>query len=217
MLQLLSIQNLKTYALIIAIICVVWFYKSWEFRGVEMQRQAENMEQIRKYDSLKFASQTYTKKELDQYLEYNRKDLQQFLKENKIATRKIEQIITQSLKYRDTTIKNVNLQPILDAIKQKQNIKVPVIDSTACMIIKGYVVFENDTLSLNITDRQFKNTSDVIKYWERNQWKFLGIKTRLFGRKQATVIIKDACGNTQTFVIDKNKKPTSLLEVGKLL
>ena len=203
MLQLLSIQNLKTYLVIALIIAAVWFYKSWEFRGIEMKRQTENIEQLRKYDSLKFASQTYTKKELEEYLEYNRQDLQQFLDDNKIATKKIEQIITQTLKYRDTATNNVNLQPILDAIKTKQNIKVPIIDSTACMIIKGYVVFKNDTLSLDITDRQFTNTSDVISYWQRNQWKLLGIKTRLFGKKQATVIIKDACGQTKTFIINK--------------
>ena len=154
-------------------------------------------------DSLKFASQTYTKKELTEYLEYNRKDLQQFLKEQKIANRKLQQIITQELKYRDTIKNSVNLQQILAAIKNNQNIKVPVIDSTDCMIIKGFVVFENDTLSLNITDRQFKNKSDVVTYWQRNQWKLLGIKTRLFGKKKATVIIKDNCGRTETFIINK--------------
>ena len=203
MLQLLNINNLKIYLIIGLIGVAVWFYKDYTFQKQEVSRVKENAEMIRKYDSLKFASQTYTKKELNQYLEYNRQDLQQFLNENKIATRKIQQIITQELKYRDTGKASVNLQPILDAIKTKQNIKVPVIDSTACMIIKGFVIFENDTLSLDITDRKFNNTSDVISYWERNQWKILGIKTRLFGKKQATVIIKDACGQTKTFVIDK--------------
>jgi len=203
MIQLLNINNLKIYLIIGLIAVTVWFYKDYTFQKAENLRQTENIEQLRKYDSLKYASQTYTKKELQEYLDYNRKDLQDFLQENKIATRKIEQIITQTLKYRDTAIKSVNLQPILDAIISKQNIKVPVVDSTACLIIKGFVVFENDTLSLNITDRKFKNTSDVISYWERNQWKLLGIKTRLFGKKKATVIIKDACGRTQTFVIDK--------------
>ena len=203
MLQLLNINNLKTYLIILGIAAAVWFYKDYKFQISENIRQTENIEGIRKMDSLKFAAQTYTKKELTEYLEYNRKDLQQFLKEQKIASRKLQQIITQELKYRDTIKNSVNLQPILAAIKNNQNIKVPVIDSTDCMIIKGFVVFENDTLSLNITDRQFKNKSDVITYWERNQWKLLGIKTRLFGKKKATVIIKDNCGTTETFIINK--------------
>lgn len=203
MLKLVSIQNLKTYLIVIAIGVAIWFFKDYQFQKEENKRQSANIEQLRKYDSLKYASQTYTKKELDEYLEYNRKDLQEFLNENRISTRKIEQIITQKLIYNDTVNRKVNLQPILDAIKSQKNLKVPIIDSTNCLIIKGFVVFENDTLSLDITDRKFTNTSDVISYWQRNQWKLLGIKTRLFGRKTATVIIKDACGETQTFVIDK--------------
>lgn len=203
MMALLGINNLRIYLIVAAIVAAVWFWKDYQFQKEENQRQTENIESIRKYDSLRFASQTYTKKELDQYLEYNRKDLQQFLEQNKINTRRIEQIITQSLKYEDTTNRSVNLQPILDAIKSERNLKVPIVDSTDCLIIKGYVVFENDTLSLDITERKFKNTSDVISYWERNKWSFLGIKTRLFGRKTATVIIKDSCGRSETFVIDK--------------
>ena len=207
LLQLLNINNLKTYLIIAGIVVAVWFYKDYQFQKSENIRQTENNTQLRKYDSLKYASQTYTKKEMQEYLDYNRKDLTSFLEEHKIATRKLQRIITQELKYRDTTTSTVNLQPILDAIKSKQNIKVPVIDSTACMIIKGFVVFENDTLSLNITDRQFKNTSDVISYWERNQWKLLGlIPTHLFGRKQTTIIIKDDCGRTQTFIVEAKRK-----------
>lgn len=205
MLQLLNINNLKTYLIIIGIIVAVWFYKDYQFQKYENIRQSENNAQLRKYDSLKYASQTYTKKELNEFLEYNRKDLQRFLKEHKIATRKIENVITQELKFRDTTKTTVNLQPILDAIKSNKNIKVPVIDSTACMIIKGYVVFKNDTLSLNITDRKFKNVTDVVSYWKRNQWRFLGIKTRFLGKKAMTVITKDECGNTKTFIIEKKK------------
>ena len=186
-----------------AVIVAVWFFKDYQFQKKENKRQSENIESIRKSDSLRYASQTYTKKELEEYLEYNRRDLQKFLKDNRISTSRIEQIITQKLNYQDTTKRDVNLQPILDAIRNQQSLKVPVIDSTSCMIIKGYVAFENDTLSLNITDRKFKNKSDVVAYWERNQWKFLGIKTRVFGRKKATVIIMDDCGRTETIVIDK--------------
>ncbi|WP_044403395.1 hypothetical protein [Lacinutrix sp. Hel_I_90] len=205
MMALLNINNLKIYAIVIAIIGAVWYYKDAEKAKADLKVQESNSEMIRKYDSLKFASVTYDKKELDEYLEYQRKDLKQFLNENKISSRKIEQIITQKLEYLDQVDRSTDLQPILDAIKRKTNIRVPVIDSTKCLVIKGFVVFENDTLTLDITDRKFKNRSDVVSYWERNQWSFLGIKTRLFGRKKATVIIKDDCGNTETFVIDKRK------------
>ncbi len=206
MLSILNLNNFKSIAITLAIIAGVWYYKDAEKAKADLKVQAENATMIRKFDSLKFASVTYNKAELDEYLEYQRKDLQQFLKDNKVNTRNIEQIITQKLEYLDNINRKTDLQPILDAIKQRQDVKVPIVDSTSCLIIKGFVVFENDTLSLDITERKFKNRSDVVSYWQRNQWSFLGIKTRLFGRKTATVIIKDDCGNTETFVIDKRKK-----------
>lgn len=204
MLSLLNINNLKTYLIIAGVVAAVWFYKDYTYQKAENIRQTENNRQLRLKDSTNYASQILNKKELEQYLEYNRQDLQNFLQEQKIATRKIERIITQKLSYQDTFNRSVNLQPILDAIKNQRDIKIPVIDSTDCLIVKGYVAFENDTLSLNITDRQFKNKSDVISYWERKQWSFLGLwKWRLFGKKEATVIIKDDCGNTETFIINR--------------
>lgn len=206
LLSLLNINNLKTYAIIAVAIAAVWFYKDYKFQKSENIRQSANIESIRKQDSLRFASQTYSKDELEEFLEYSRKDLNAFLKKSDIKIGRIQQIITQELKYKDTVNRSVSLQPILDAIKNQKNLSFPITDSTKCMIIKGFVVFENDTLSLNITDRQFKNKSDVVSYWERNQWKLLGIKTRLFGKKSTTVIIKDDCGRTETFVINAKKK-----------
>lgn len=203
LLKLLTIGNIKIYLIVAILGATVWFYKDWKFQKAENIRQSENVRQLRLMDSLKYASQTYTKKELQEYLDYNRKDLSDFLKEQKINNRRIERIITQTLKYRDTSKNTVNLQPILDAIENNTNGKVPVIDSTACLIIKGYVLFEGDSLSLNITDREFKNKSDVISYWQRNQ---KNLFTRMFGKKETTIIIKDDCGNTETFIIETKKK-----------
>ena len=200
--NLFTLKNLKIMLIIGAAIAAVWFYRDYIDAKAENVRLESNATQLRKYDSLLYASQTYSKQELGEYFEYQRKDLKQFLDDNKIKTSNIERIITQKLKYRDTVSRNQDLSPILEAIKNRKNIRVPVIDSTECLIIKGFVIFENDTLSLNIEHREFTNVSDVISHWERNQWKFLGIKTRLFGRRQATVIIKDKCGKSKTFVIN---------------
>ncbi|WP_124979543.1 hypothetical protein [Nonlabens xiamenensis] len=192
--------------IIIAVIAAVFFWKDYEYQKEENTRLSNNAVSIRKFDSLRFMQKSYTKDELKEYLQYQDTALHNFLKEERIRINRIEKVITQSLSYRDTQNRQQDLTPILDAIKENRNLKIPVVDSTKCMIIKGYVAYDNDTLSLNITDRKFKNKSDVISYWERNQWSFLGIKTRLFGRKKATVIIKDDCGRTETIVIDKKEK-----------
>lgn len=202
----LTLHNLKTVAILLLIGAAIWFYKDYEYQKAENKRQSENIASIRRSDSLRFASQTYTKKELDEYLEFTRKDLQKFLTENRIRTNRIEQIITQKLEYLDNETRSTDLQPILEAIQAKRDIAIPIKDSTKCLVVEGWVKFENDSLKLDLDSRKFKNKSDVVSYWERNEWKFLGIKTRLFGRKTATVIIKDECGRSETFVIDKKKR-----------
>lgn len=198
-------SRIKTFLMVLLIIAAIWFYQSWQYRGEEMKRQSENMEQVRQLDSFKYAALTYNKDEIQQMLDLQRQDLKQFLDDNKVKTRRIERIITQKLKYLDDESREVDLNPILDAIKDSRDAKVAVKDSTECLIVEGWVVFENDSLRLDITKREFKNITDVVSYWERNRWSFLGIKTRLFGRKKATVIVKDKCGVSRTIVIDKKK------------
>ena len=203
LLGFLTWNRIKTGLIIFAALAVVWLYKSWEYRGEEMRRQQENVSQLRKLDSFQYASQTYTQDEIVEYLEYQRQDLNQFLEDNRVESRRIERIVTQKLKYLDTLSRKQDLSPILKAIRANKSTKVAVKDSTECLIVKGWVVFENDSLTLDITDRKFLNITDVVSYWERRKWSFLGIKTRLFGKKQATVIVKDKCGVSKTIVIDK--------------
>lgn len=202
----LTWTRIKTFLILAAAILVIWFYKDYSYQVSENKRQTENFRQLQQQDSMRYSQMVLTKKELENYLENNNKELLTFLDQNKIDTKKIERIISQKLNYTDTRTNTVDLQPVLDAIKEQKNARIAVTDSTKCMVIKGFVVFKNDTLKLDITDREFKNSSEVVSYYERRQWKFLGIKTRLFGKKQLTVIIKDDCGRSETVIIDLKKK-----------
>jgi len=76
-------------------------------------------------------------------------------------------------------------------------------DSTSCLTISGNISYANDSLKVNVLQRKFDNEIAVIGTYERNQWKFLGIKTRLFGRKRAIVKVSTKCGGTKTVVIDR--------------
>lgn len=205
-LSVLNLNNIKNILILVGFVLAVVFWKDYQFQRKENGRIKENAEWQRKFDSLKFRSETYTKKEIEEYLEYNRKDLQDFLKKNNIKTKRIEQIISQKQDYRDKNLSSIDLSPLLKSIEQNKEARVPVVDSTDCLIVRGYVVFKKDTLRLDITDRQFKNMSDVVSYWQRRQWSFLGIKTRFLGKRETTVIIKDACGKTETIVINKKNK-----------
>ena len=146
MITLLNTNNFKTYLIVVIAVIAVWFFKDYSYQKRENKRQSENISSIRMMDSLRFASQNYTKKELEEYLEYSRNDLKAFLIKNKINQHRIEQIITQKLEYLDKQSRSTDLQPILDAIKHNRNIALPVKDSTKCLVIEGWVRFENDSL-----------------------------------------------------------------------
>ena len=200
---LLNLKNLKLLLTAILIMAAIWLYKDYQHQKQEVQRLQQNNVALLKKDSLRFAEQTYTKAELKQYLEYNRQDLEQYLKEQKIALRNVQKIITHQLNFRDTTLVVTDLQPILNAINNKTPLTVPVTDISECLTIKGNIQYTNDSLSLQITDREFNNTSDIIQHTQRHQWKFLFIKSRFLGKRYTEVTIKDKCGTSQTFIINK--------------
>lgn len=202
MLSLLKIENIKIYLIIAGIIAGIWFYKDWQFKSLEYERLKENTSQQRKADSLGYSKQILTRKEFEEYLEYSNKELKQYFLDHSIKPKQIERIIDSRFEYLNRDTAKINLQPIVDAIKENKSIKVPIAVSDSCMYIGGYVLFDNDTLSLDITNRKFTNKSEVIAYWERTK-KFLFIK---YGKKKTTFIVKDNCGRTETFEIEIYKK-----------
>lgn len=203
---LITLQNFKTLLTVAGIVIGVWFYKDWQFQKSENIRQTENASQLRKADSLKFTSQNLTSREILEYLQYSNPDLTKKLKADNVKLNRIESIVSQNFKYRDTATKEIDLQKIINAIKSNIPTSTPVIDSTKCLTIKGFVKYENDSLKLKITERVFNNKTDAVAYWERQQWSFLGIKTRFLGKKQFTAKTYNDCGESTIMKIEKNKE-----------
>jgi hypothetical protein len=73
------------------------------------------------------------------------------------------------------------------------------------MTIKGSVNFDGNNLKVVITDREFKNKSNGVVYWERRQWNLLGFKTRFLGKKQFTSKVLDECGESKILQIEKKE------------
>jgi len=109
------------------------------------------------------------------------------LEKDGIKVNRIKEIVSTKYNYKDTLI--------------RKYVSGPFIDSTKCLTIKGFV----DSSGVTITNRQFNNKTDAVAYWERNQWKFLGIKTRFLGKKQMTAKVYDECGETKTIKIEKKE------------
>lgn len=205
MIALKLIQNIKWIGFAILIALLVWFYKNYEFQKAENIRQTENIRQIRMMDSLKFHVQNLSAAEIKDYLEWENKDLKNKLSRDKINASRIESIISSKLTYKDSVNRNWDLEDIRKAILESNPLEKEIIDTSKCLTIKGKIKFDGSKLSLDISEREFKNKNDAVVYWERKQWKFLFIKSRLFGKKQFTQKIYNDCGDATMVKIEKKK------------
>lgn len=197
--------NLKIIVIILLALAVMWFYKDYQYQKAENIRQTENASQLRKIDSLRFTSQILTQQEIKDYLQYSNPDLEKKLKADNIKLNRIESIISQTLRYKDTTKSTIDMTPLLEAIKVKVPTKTLFIDTTKCLTNKGYVEYKNDSLKVVFTEKTFNNKGDAVAYWERRQWSFLGIKTRFLGKKQFTAKNYNECGESTIMKIEKKK------------
>ena len=201
------IENLKTILIIAASIAAVWVFKDLEYQKAENIRQSENNRQIRMMDSLNFAQIRLTDKEIQEQLEYNNKSLLANLKEDKIEIRRLQRIVTQKQTYKDTSKVKTEFKGLAKAVVEGTPLTLPIMDSTNCWIMKGVIEFDGEDIFFEVTDREFKNVTDLVTFWERRQWKFLGIiKTRFLGKKQITVKVYNTCGQTETFIIENKKQ-----------
>jgi hypothetical protein len=202
--QLTSIiQNIRTIIIIAGIILAVWFYKEYQFQLSENKRQSENMHQTRIADSLRFSSQNLTADEIKEYLQYQNSELKNKLVKEGIKLNRIESIVSANYRYRDTIKRETDITGLVEAIKNSIPNNQPWSDTTKCQTIKGMVSFDGQKLKVVVNDREFKNKSDGVAYWERKQWNFLGIKTRFLGKKQFTSKVFDECGQSQILKIEK--------------
>lgn len=208
---MVNFNNIKIIVLAGLIIAFVWLFKDWQYQTLENKRNTENIRQQNNLDSIHNAQYIFNQRQMDEYIQANSK-LKQQLKDEKIKSSRVTSIKTHDYTYSD---KNKNSIAIItptgitiktDSIVPKNTpIVVPFTDSTACLKIKGNIKFENSRIFVEINEREFKNKTTVISYWERRQWKFLGIKTRFLGKIQATAKVIDECGHSEIITIDKKE------------
>lgn len=199
------IQTIRTILIIAGISAGIWFYKDREFQKAEKERQAENNHQTRIADSLHYSSQILTANEIKEHLQYQNLELKnKFLKDG-IKLNRIESIVSTNYRYRDTIKRETDISSLVESIKNSIPKTQDWIDTTKCQTTKGTVSFDGQKLKVIINDREFKNKSDAVAYWERRQWKFLFIKSRFWGKKQFTAKTYDDCGESRILKIEKKE------------
>lgn len=201
----LLFKNIRLLFIVVLIVGGVWLYKDREFQKAENIRQTENNRSVRMYDSLRFSKQTLTTEEIKEHLTYSDPELKRKLDKVGINLNRIESLVTNRHTYSDTTRRETDITPLVNAIRNSIPKEQTWIDTTKCMETSGSVLFDGSALKVIVNKREYKNKSDAVVYWERNQWKFLGIKTRLFGKKQFTSKNFDDCGESHIMKIEKKK------------
>jgi hypothetical protein len=196
---------IKIVGIAVVVGIVVWFIQDYRFQLAEAARLSENQHQTHIADSTGMSKLTLRNGELEEYLKYQDPALLKKLDQSNIRLSRIESIVSTTLQYRDTVGRRYDFTGVANAIRKNIPGSQPFVDSTGCMIIRGKLRYENDSLKFEISDRQFKNKSDGVAFWQRREWKFLGIKTRFLGKKEFTAKVFDECGQSKTLRIEKQK------------
>jgi hypothetical protein len=201
----LILKNIKLLVILALCLLALWFYKDWKFQTAENKRQTENMHQTRIADSLHYSSQILSSNEIKEYLQYQNSDLKNKLLKDGVKLNRIESIVSTNYHYRDTIKRETDVSGLIEAIKNSIPKNQEWSDTSKCETIKGTVSFDGQKLKVVVNDREFKNKSDGVAYWERRQWTILGLKTRFLGKKQFTSKMFDECGESQMMKIQKKQ------------
>lgn len=203
--------NIQIIVIAILALAALWIFDDWKFNKRENERNTENVRQQNYFDSIKNAVYIYNQRQMDEYIQSNSKIKEQ-LRQEKIKSSRVTSIQTRDYIYSNKKKNSIAIvTPAEITIKTDSIVSkgipivVPFTDSTSCLKIKGNIKFENSRIFVEINEREFKNKTTVIGYWERRQWKFLGIKTRFLGKVQATAKIIDECGHSEIITINKKE------------
>ncbi|MEN9655107.1 MAG: hypothetical protein RL311_15 [Bacteroidota bacterium] len=180
-----------------------WLVKNYQYQKSENKRQTENARQLHISDSTRFTAQILNQNELKEYLEHNNSELEKKLLKSEIKQSRIKEIITTKTVYIDTTKKEFKVDKVLQGIKDSTSTVQQWDDTTTCISIKGLVSYDGKELKVIVTEKKSRNKSDAVAYWQRNQWRFLGIKTRFLGKKEFTSTVFDECGKSEVLRIEK--------------
>ena len=198
-------KQISYIAIVLALVGMFFIGRQYANAISENERLRHNLAETVRENSELATALTVKDGELRELLQNKFPELEAKLDSLKIRSNTIEKIVVQKHFYKDTAVIKTDLRPVLDAIQKKAKIKTPFVDSTACLVVKGYVEYNGERLNLAITNREFKSISEAVSHWERKQWKFWFIKSRLFGRKELKVTVFNNCGESKTIIVNKKR------------
>ena len=117
------------YILIFGVI--IYLFQSRMYFKELAATEKNNVQNYIKFDSLRNMELKLTRDEMKDYINHNLQLIER-LENLNIKPKQVERIITNTIEYRDTSSNELNLEPILNAIKQNKSLKFPFQDKTEC-------------------------------------------------------------------------------------
>lgn len=203
LLSKIKLQHVLIITVVGLIVFSVWSFNEMKFQKIEKERQEDNYKNLRDLDSVKTAFlQFRTNKEIEEYINSNN-ELQELLQKSQIKTRRLKGLVYQKTKFIDSVKKKLDVTGIVEKIRKD----IPHVETwqtkNECSSIKGNVTYLNDSLSVNVTNQEYNNATLITEVKKRKKWKFLFIKSRLFGKKYTERKTVTTCGDTETISIRK--------------
>lgn len=106
----------------------------------------------------------------------------------------------------DNSKKEIDVSNMVAAIQKNEPKTQDWKDSSKCLTIDGKIAFDGKNLKVVVDHRELHNTSYAVGHWERKQWKWWFIKSRLLGKRQITATVMDDCGTSKVLEIKMKDK-----------
>jgi len=167
------------------------------------QMRANHKDSIRWENNYDQAQSNIERIKLDynEFKDLKTNEIDSLLKVIKVKPKQVETIIKIETFYTntDTIYLDINKSTDINSFEFKESID--------CLEIEGFIHtgIINDPI-VALTKTIYNNEIDYIAYWSRRQWRFLGIKTRIFGKKIAKLEVINKCGDLKVKQIDIIKK-----------
>lgn len=202
LIKIFSLKDLR-YILIIALFGFgTYLYLQNKELKKENQRTVSNYQTALKLDSLEVAIFKVKKdREIKELLQQNN-ELNSLVKKSEVKTKRIQGLYYQKVHYIDSLKKTINVTPIVKYIRDSTPYSIPWRDSTACLDIRGKLIYRNDSLNVTIDKKEFNNNTVLIKHEGRRKkikWLF-GLR---LGPREITFTPESKCGSNKVTIVEK--------------
>jgi hypothetical protein len=188
---------MNKYFIIIIGLLLTALYTSY----ISLQKANDNIDRLEENFTQLHSSNTTLRLTLSEFEATMSTRMDSVIKSSNIKPKWIKEYIEINHHYHntDTNIVTVTIDPI-------DNTKYNFREKIECFNVEGFISLKEKLPKLTLTTVGYNTKIDYIIYQNRKEWKFLFVKSRLFGSKQNKLYISSDCGETEVKHVNIVKK-----------